>query len=348
MKKGIAWLIALTLLASCLPAMAAGATARTALDDPFSARAENIQRAAWSLNQTVVAPEGTFSFNSIVGPRTAERGYLPALNGRGAEVVGGGVGQAASTLYIALLGLDPGTVEFGALSVYGDRFNQSYVPDGGLAILVDYSAGTDFCFTNLTSAELIIEMWISGGNLCCSVSLGEIEAPAEAAADAFLWNPNFMSANTQPPAARSTLLASAEIHCGSDPAVLANVALAADSICDTTLLTGDVFSFNTIVGPREEAYGYVPATNGRGVTVTGGGVAQVASVLWLAVKNLPDVSITQKSTYGQKYNQSYVASSADAILTSYPSTDFAFRNNRAPITLYTRLEGETLRCEVYG
>ena len=105
-----------------------------------------------------------------------------------------------------------------------------------------------------------------------------------------------------------------------------------------------------MVGPREERYGYETAINGRGVKVVGGGVAQVASVVWLAIEDLDDVSIVEKSTYGKRYNQDYVESSADAILTDYNAgTDFAFRYvGDDSITLYTYLDGDTLHCDVYA
>ena len=71
-----------------------------------------------------------------------------------------------------------------------------------------------------------------------------------------------------------------------------NIRLAADSVSDTVLAEGDVFSFNEIVGPRTKKNGYVSGTNGRGVSVTGGGVAQVASALWLANRPMTVRSIT--------------------------------------------------------
>ncbi len=60
--------------------------------------------------------------------------------------------------------------------------------------------------------------------------------------------------------------------------------------------------------------------------VVGGGVAQVASAIWLAIKDLDNVTVTEKHTYGSRYNQSYVDDPDDAILTDYAAgTDFRFR-----------------------
>ena len=110
-----------------------------------------------------------------------------------------------------------------------------------------------------------------------------------------------------------------------------------------------MFSFNDVVGPRTQKYGYVAATNGRGVKVTGGGVAQVASVIWLAIKDMDDIAIVEKNTYGKRYTEDYVSSSSDAILTDYNAgTDFSFRyTGDDSITIYTWIEDNTLYCEIY-
>ena len=145
------------------------------------------------------------------------------------------------------------------------------------------------------------------------------------------------------------MLGSSSIYVGSDKKLLNNVTLAASSVYDTTLSSGDVFSFNDVVGPRTKDYGYVRAINGRGVKVVGGGVAQVASALWLAVKNAGDITVVEKSTYGENYNQSYVGNSADAIVTDYSAdTDFAFRyDGWGSVTIYTWVDNNTLYCEIY-
>ena len=169
MVRSLAWLTALILALSMFPAFAAGAVASTPLEDADAPRGVNVLLAARAVNQFTLSSGETFSFNAVVGPRTEQRGYVPALNGRGAEVIGGGVGQAAATLYLALMQLEPGTVRFDALSVYGDRYNQSYVSDGSLAVLVDYNAGTDFSFYYTGDGELRIELSVEDDELCCQV-----------------------------------------------------------------------------------------------------------------------------------------------------------------------------------
>lgn len=346
MKRKLAWLLILALIAAQaagLAAETAGAFAQTELDDPSSARAENVRLAAAAVNQTSLKQGETFSFNAAVGPRTAERGFVPAENGRGAEVVGGGVAQVATTLYLALCDLPEGAVSLDAVSFYGERYRGDYVGDGGQAVLVDYGAGIDFCFTNLAAGELIVEAWVSEGYACCSVALSGGAAAAEDGGPAFLYG----SAPEALP--RETLIGSAQLDCGDDADVVNNVALAADSVFDYTLASGDAFSFNEVVGPREAVYGYREAANGRGERTVGGGAAQVASAIWLSVKGLSDFSIVEKTTYGTRFAQAYVASSADAIQVDYAAgIDFVFRyTGEGYVTIYTWVDEGTLRCAVY-
>ena len=145
------------------------------------------------------------------------------------------------------------------------------------------------------------------------------------------------------------MVGSSAINCGNNRDVVHNVTLAAECINDTMLDSGDAFSFNDVVGPRTSRYGYRQATNGRGVKVTGGGVAQVASALWLAIKDCYDIEILEKSTYGSRYNQHYVYSSEDAILTDYASgRDFRFRyTGDYRLTIYTYMDNGWLCCEIY-
>lgn len=69
-------------------------------------RHTNISLAAAAINNSVVWPQEEFSFNEIVGPRTPERGYMPApviLQGASNFDYGGGVCQVSSTVYNAAL-----------------------------------------------------------------------------------------------------------------------------------------------------------------------------------------------------------------------------------------------------
>jgi len=336
MKRILAALLCILVCISALPACAQTVRAHTPLTGSSWAKISNIEIAAASISGITVPSGAGFSFNAVVGPRTAAYGYQSAPNGRGVKVTGGGVAQVASTLYLALKQLGS-AIDFTQVNVYGGKFSDHYVSSGADAILVDYSSGLDFSFINY-GEDLTIEMWTADDHLFCSLHSGS----AQQSAPALSWT------DAPPPSFRQSI-ASASIFINGDENLRSNILLAAGSINDTVLMSGDKFSFNASVGPRSESYGYRSALNGRGVKVTGGGVAQVASVIWLAVKNLDEIAILQKSTYGSKYNQSYVSSSNDAILTDYSDgIDFSFRNaGAASLTISTYVSGDLLCCDIY-
>lgn len=339
-KRILAYLLCAVLCLSVLPLGACAlaesqASARTTLAGSPWAKISNIEIAAASINGITI-PYGTeFSFNAVVGPRSNSYGYQVAPNGRGAKVTGGGVAQVASTLYLALrqLGQD---IEFTQLKTYGEKFTDHYVSSGSEAILVDYSSGTDFSFINYGD-DLTIRFWTTDEYLYCALDVAAND-------EVFLPAPRAML-----PDFGHMPVSSASIRVNGSNEMRSNILLAASSINDTVLPSGALFSFNDSVGPREEQYGYQAALNGRGVEVTGGGVAQVASAIWLAVKDMDEIAIVEKSTYGGRYNQDYVASSNDAILTDYKNgQDFSFRNTgSAPITISTYLSGDILVCEIF-
>lgn len=338
MRRAIAWGLigAILLLGFASSALAESVSAQILLGD--EAQTQNVLLAANMIDGLVLTSGSSFSFNELVGSRTEDRGFVPAANGRGVEVVGGGVAQAASALYLALLNLPEGSIAFDELAFYGDRYAGTYVSDGTQAVMVDYNAGYDFRFTNYYPGTIVLYFEQEGGALVCRILLNpEFELKDSGAEDA----PRFRS---------SSSAASVSMICDGDDAALSNIALAADSIYDITLAPGDAFSFNAAIGPLEARYGYLEAENGRGERVMGGGVEQVASALWLLVQDLPDVAIIEKSTYGSAYCQSYVANSSDAILVDPANgIDFSFRyTGNSYLTLYLTLQSPTLTASSAG
>lgn len=72
-------------------------------------RKHNVKHALEAFNGMIVSPQQEVSFNETTGARTAENGYKKAniiLNGVYVEGTGGGVCQASTTLYNALLNAD--------------------------------------------------------------------------------------------------------------------------------------------------------------------------------------------------------------------------------------------------
>jgi len=115
-------------------------------------RSHNIQLAAEAINNHVVFPGETFSFNEVVGKRTVEKGYKRApviVKGELSEDIGGGICQVSSTL-------------FNAVSIEGieivERYSHSrsvpYVPPGKDATVSWW--GPDFIFKNEYSYPILI------------------------------------------------------------------------------------------------------------------------------------------------------------------------------------------------
>ncbi len=68
-------------------------------------RTHNISLAAKSIDNYVIFPNETFSFNQVVGNRTPDKGYMRApiiVKGEFSEGIGGGICQVSSTLFNAV------------------------------------------------------------------------------------------------------------------------------------------------------------------------------------------------------------------------------------------------------
>ena len=124
-----------------------------------------MRRALELVNGTVLQPGEVFSFNGIVGDTTAERGFYPAgviVNGQSTTGYGGGVCQASTTIYGAVLRADLTVV---ARSPHSIR--SSYVPIGQDAAIAYPSM--DFQFKNNYDTPIYIEAWESGNKLTVNI-----------------------------------------------------------------------------------------------------------------------------------------------------------------------------------
>ncbi len=124
-------------------------------------RTTNLRLAAAEIDGYILKPGETFSFNDIVGKRTAEKGYKEATVYSGmssVEEVGGGICQVASTLYYAALLADYEIVERTA-----HKFRVDYVPMGCDATI--YWGSLDFKFKNNTDYPVKININVSGGKV---------------------------------------------------------------------------------------------------------------------------------------------------------------------------------------
>ena len=128
-------------------------------------RKENIRLASANINGKILNPGEVFSFNDIVGPRTADAGYKVAHVYSGSKVVdgiGGGICQVSSTLYNAVVFAD---LEI----VYRTNHSLpvSYVPLGRDATV---SYGTiDFKFKNNKETPVKLEVLADGSNLTVNI-----------------------------------------------------------------------------------------------------------------------------------------------------------------------------------
>ena len=130
-----------------------------------SGRTANLKLACSAINGTVINPGETFSFNSVVGERTAAKGYQKAtvyVGSDSVEETGGGICQVASTVYDAALYADLEITERAP-----HTFFVTYV-SGGLDATV-YWGSQDFCFRNNTDYPIRVDAWVSGGYVTISI-----------------------------------------------------------------------------------------------------------------------------------------------------------------------------------
>lgn len=122
-------------------------------------RGNNIEIAAEAIDGTVILPGENFSFNAVVGPTTASKGYLLAGAYSAGELVenyGGGICQVSSTVYNAVLYANLEIVE---------RYNHSSVVsyvDPGLDATISYGA-KDFKFKNTRNYAIKINARANNG-----------------------------------------------------------------------------------------------------------------------------------------------------------------------------------------
>lgn len=122
-------------------------------------RNTNLAIACEAINNLVLLPGETFSYNDTLGERTAAKGYKEApsyVGGLTVDTLGGGICQVSSTLYYSTLFADLKIVE---------RHNHGYVSDyipKGMDATVTWD-GADFRFTNSTDYPIRIEAWRADG-----------------------------------------------------------------------------------------------------------------------------------------------------------------------------------------
>lgn len=127
-----------------------------------------------------------------------------------------------------------------------------------------------------------------------------------------------------------------------------NLRLAASKLDGMVLLPGEVFDFNEVVGPRDEANGYKVApviAQGELVDGIGGGTCQVSGTLHAAAF-FAGLEVVER--YPHSRPSSYIPLGLDATV-SYPNITYRFRNNfDFPVVLHEKVAGGVVRAEILG
>ncbi len=150
-------------------------------------RSRNVALAASRINGTVLEAGETFSFNAVVGKRTAENGFLSApviLEGAFVQGVGGGVCQVSTTLYNAaiLAGMKACEVHAHSLAVgYVEPSFDAMVSDSCDLRLRNDTGGRVYLLASATGGTLTVRVYGRYGGYTYerrSVVLETLEPPA--------------------------------------------------------------------------------------------------------------------------------------------------------------------------
>ena len=127
-----------------------------------------------------------------------------------------------------------------------------------------------------------------------------------------------------------------------------NIKLSSEKINGTTLMPGETFSYNKVVGARTIKAGYKEASvymNGKVVDGIGGGICQVSSTLYNAALEANLEIVSRRNHY---FITSYVPASRDATV-SYGTIDLKFKNNRTyPIKIECISKNGICEISIYG
>jgi len=127
-----------------------------------------------------------------------------------------------------------------------------------------------------------------------------------------------------------------------------NLRLAASKLDGTVLLPGEVFDFNDVVGPRDEANGYKVAkviAEGELVDGIGGGTCQISGTLHGAAF-FAGLAIVER--YPHTRPSSYIKMGLDATVV-YPTINFRLKNPFSfPVVLHETVKNGLVRAEILG
>lgn len=132
----------------------------------FWERVENIRVSTLALDNLVLGPGETFSFNDYIGDTTYEKGYQQSIvideNNREVPGMGGGVCQTSTALYHAALKSD--------LMIINRSPHTQFMPysPGGLDAAVEYGSA-DLAFTNDFDFPILIKSYYEPGYITFTI-----------------------------------------------------------------------------------------------------------------------------------------------------------------------------------
>ena len=145
-----------------------------------------------------------------------------------------------------------------------------------------------------------------------------------------------------------TLLGSKSSYVNGTTARLGNIRIAASHINGTLLRPGETFSYNRIVGPRDEDEGYREAPiliRGKHDHGIAGGICQTSGTLFNAVLK-SGLKIVEREHHSTPIG--YLPIGLDATV-SYGSLDLKFSNDTdAPVYISATLNGRSLTFSLFG
>lgn len=137
----------------------------TRFNPSLTDRVHNLKVASNAINNVILYPGQSFSFNTWVGPRLTETGYKEApvvLYGELVPGIGGGVCQVTSTLYNAVL-----LANLKVVTRHNHSIPITYVPMGRDATVV--YGGLDFIFENNLKTPVLLVAMVDSSTLRVAV-----------------------------------------------------------------------------------------------------------------------------------------------------------------------------------
>jgi vancomycin resistance protein YoaR len=141
-------------------------TYKTTFNAGNYSRSTNIRLASAAINGVIIMPGEEFSYNGVVGQRTAAKGYQEApvyANGEVTTGIGGGICQVSTTIHNAVIR----QADMELITRRNHMFAVNYVPYGYDAT-VSYGS-QDYVFKNASNYPIKVMVSVNGGTLTSSI-----------------------------------------------------------------------------------------------------------------------------------------------------------------------------------